>query len=543
MPSFKHLTKQGRDAVKQLDKHAEDDSLADEAIEGYRQGYTRAADPVGDTRAERFQAADQIASLPDAIDRLIASRGGEGGLRALLETHRDQVPKLLSDPSYEAQVDELADRTGMAPHVAIPWLAIDTLVAAPNARRWYYRNADAFVLLGLLATHAKGRDHVARDLSGTSEAATAWLAQLPKATQLTDREVRALDLLRPSIQDVASLHALFAIRFGVGAPSQYDAAAVHGLYGVLCRLPRSHLQQGRIQGMIARKIGGGDGMWHDEHIHLDDQLRVGDRKDNFYPHADDQADWHPKADFLQLWGLDAGQLEQRVQARTVDHKVEHGVALYRVATQHPDRYTAVVLHEVGHQVDDILGNRTEPVYKHADWRLYAEADFDTWAAEMGGWDKISADDKGKIRDAWLDARRSMTPVHELVDAAHPARDAKYKGVGIVDAANSGASLAPEEPLIINGRGFMVARNFYSLSAAGVQTAPSRYSLSAPEEYFAESYVEYYREVDGTPGSQARKGGNLPGPTKKWFDDHVDKLRFDPRRFEDKDKAKDEPPAP
>jgi hypothetical protein len=394
------------------------------------------------------------------------------------------------------------------------------------------------VLLGLLGTHAKARDLVAADLSGTSEAATAWLGRLPAAAALTDREVRALDALRPGVQDVASLHALFAIRFGVGAPAQYDAAAVHGLYGVLCRLPRSQVNQGRIKGMIARPIKGGDGMWFQDHIHLDDKLRVGDREENFYPHADEKADWASKVDFLKLWGLDAAQLEQRVTDKAVDRKVDGGVELFRVASQHPDRYTAVVLHEVGHQVDDILGKRTAPVFQHADWRLYSEADFDTWAGEMGGWDKVAAADKGKIRDAWFDARRSGTAVRELVDAAHPARAATYQGVGIVDAANSAVSMAPEEPLVLNGRGFMVASSFYSLSAAGVQTAPSKYSLHAPEEYFAESYVEYYRAVDGTPGSQAKKGGNLPGATRKWFDDHVDKLRFDPRRFEKKDEPQE-----
>ena len=63
-----------------------------------------------------------------------------------------------------------------------------------------------------------------------------------------------------------------------------------------------------------------------------------------------------------------------------------------------------------------------------------------------------------------------------------------------------------------------------------QVAPSDYSMYAPEEYFAECYVEYYREVDGTPEGQRKKGGVLPVWIKQWFDQHVDRVRFDPKRM-------------
>jgi hypothetical protein len=56
-------------------------------------------------------------------------------------------------------------------------------------------------------------------------------------------------------------------------------------------------------------------------------------------------------------------------------------------------------------------------------------------------------------------------------------------------------------------------------------------MYAPMEYFAESYVEYYRGVDGSPGSQANKGGALATPVRQWFDDNVDKLKYDPKRFQ------------
>jgi hypothetical protein len=84
--------------------------------------------------------------------------------------------------------------------------------------------------------------------------------------------------------------------------------------------------------------------------------------------------------------------------------------------------------------------------------------------------------------------------------------------------------------------------FYSLQADAALSSPTDFSLYAPGEYFAECYAEYYREVDGTPGSRTRRGGGLPGPVKKWFDDNVDALKYDPHRFkgtDDPDPKKDE----
>jgi len=72
--------------------------------------------------------------------------------------------------------------------------------------------------------------------------------------------------------------------------------------------------------------------------------------------------------------------------------------------------------------------------------------------------------------------------------------------------------------------------FYSLQADAALSSPSDFSLYAPQEYFAECYAEYYREVDGSPGSREKRGGGLPSPVKKWFDEHVDTLKYDPQRF-------------
>jgi hypothetical protein len=188
---------------------------------------------------------------------------------------------------------------------------------------------------------------------------------------------------------------------------------------------------------------------------------------------------------------------------------------------------------VGHSVDSILGMRTEAVYGIAGWRSYDEGDFETWAKEMGGWDKVSAEDRPRIKQAWLDALKAKSIVENMVDANHPARAKKYAGVGIVDALLRGDNGTYGDPIHTNGRTFVMQPYygyFYSLNEQAAKTAPSSYALYAPAEYFAECYVEYYRFIEAAPQSKDAKGGLLPSPIKSWFDANVDNVRFDPKRL-------------
>jgi len=103
----------------------------------------------------------------------------------------------------------------------------------------------------------------------------------------------------------------------------------------------------------------------------------------------------------------------------------------------------------------------------------------------------------------------------------------------VSLAAAGKKLHYEERTQIGDRIYIagtVEDSWFSVKASAAAVAPSDYSLNAPAEYFAESYVEYYRGADGTPGSESRKGGALASPVKQWFDEHVDRLKYDPKRF-------------
>jgi hypothetical protein len=214
--------------------------------------------------------------------------------------------------------------------------------------------------------------------------------------------------------------------------------------------------------------------------------------------------------------------------------VVDGMTLYKMKPAKVDLFTQVVLHEIGHSVDSMLGGKTKVVFDHAGWREYNDAGFDAWAAEMGGWDQVTAADKVKIREAWIDATREGKGVHQLVSRDHPALHERYAGVPIVASARDGKAFRRDERVAHNGRVFVAGSypgTWYSLKADAVPSAPSYFSLHAPQEYFAESYVEYYRQVDGSPGSEKHKGGGLAAPVKQFFDQHVDTLKYDPQRFE------------
>jgi hypothetical protein len=116
-------------------------------------------------------------------------------------------------------------------------------------------------------------------------------------------------------------------------------------------------------------------------------------------------------------------------------------------------------------------------------------------------------DQKKIAEAWVDAVRSNTPIHQLVDGDHPAMSSRYSEVGIVASAREKKTFEYQTPVVIGERAFIIQSyygRFYSVSANAVASKPSDYAMYAPQEYFAECYVEYYREVDGSPNSRAKK---------------------------------------
>jgi hypothetical protein len=557
LPRYKHMTAQGRAAIDRLAKAAPASGDARAALEDVRRGEvdTEARAKAQGARFHRIEAehatlGEAIAALAGAHARALERLDGPAGNReerrqerrasemsalALLEAHRQELPALLADPARAPIVDRLSALVELPPDAAIPWIGLAELVRLPNALRWWMRFYDPAALLHRVAEHPQACALVADALSRGAPAAVAWLGRMPRGAALDGAEQRALDQIRPRVRNPDALRALFEARFAVPAPAEYDAKAMDALYAIVARLPPGHVQQQRITRIVQQDLGQiGAGMYGNGEgtVIIDDNVRPGASQDTYYPEA--MQGWHTAAEMQQIFGGGAAALEAQVRAGRVQAEVAAGATRYRMVEQKLDLFTQVVLHEIGHSVDELLGQRTPPVYDFAGWREYGEATFDAWAAEMGGWERVAPADRAKIREAWLDAARGKTTVDELVGPDHPALASRYAGagVGIVKSAIDGKSMHYTERVQHGDRVFVVGSypgTFYSVRAQAAEAAPSVYALYAPAEYFAESYVEYYRGVDGAPGSARQKGGALPAPVRQWFDDNVDRIRFDPRR--------------
>ena len=556
LPQYKHMTAGGRAAIDKLARGAAEDGWAREALADVRRGDvdTEAEAKARGARLHRLETehrtlSEALEALAGGHARALARLDGPAASRAerreeqrssevsalaLLEAHKQEVPGLLADPARAAVVDRLSALVELPPDAALPWIGVAELLRLPNALRWWMRFRDPAALLHRLADHPAACALVADALGRGDGGALEWLGRMPKGVALDGAEEHTLDRMRPRVRNPDALRALFEVRFGMPAPAEYDAAALDALYAIVARLPPGHIQQERIKEIAQQDLGtAGAGMYGNGTgtVIIDDNVRPGASRDTLYPDA--MQAWRTAVEMQQVYGFDGAALEAQVRAGRVQTEVTAGVTRYRLVEQKIDLFNQVVLHEIGHSVDELLGQRTPPVYDFGDWREYDDGSFDAWAAEMGGWERVAPADRAEIRKVWIDAARGKTTVDDLVGPDHPALASRYASVGIVKSAIDGKAMRYTERVQHGDRVFITGSypgTWFSLSARAAQAAPSVYALHAPAEYFAESYVEYYRGIDGAPGSAQRKGGALAAPVKQWFDDNVDRIRFDPRRF-------------
>ena len=535
LPRYEHLDSK---AQNKIDKVASEVKQGGETAGslGEVQDGTYDGDQHRDADAALQETARQKAktSVADAI-KLLANQGGDtNGAMALVNQHHDEIVNMLDDAAQWPIIDKLAQLVDLPPDQVFN-VGLDRLLLMKNARRWFFQVTPGFVLLHeLRSAKAPALAAIASDINRESQGAVEWLDRLPVGAGLTEREDMLLDTLQVPITNEIPLQALFKTRFGITPPA-LDAAGLKSTYVTLSRLPNAHVQQERIKEIkIDQFRGNEDGLWTGEEVKIVEGLTPGHDPTTMTP----QSGLMTRAEAQKAYGWDDAKIEALVKAGRLEEKQVNGQSMVKLPDASVDKYTQVLLHEIGHSVDSILGGQTEVIYDMAGWRKYDEADFDRWATEMGGWDKVSKDDQPKIRQAWLDALRSDIGISSVVDESHPARAKKYEGVGIVDAIRSGHNAMYLNPIRANGRVFVMQPRygfFFSLKEQAASTAPSAYSLYAPQEYFAECYVEYYRGlVDGGADAAQVKGGMLPAPVKKWFDTHVDKVRFDPKRLQKPD---------
>jgi hypothetical protein len=192
-----------------------------------------------------------------------------------------------------------------------------------------------------------------------------------------------------------------------------------------------------------------------------------------------------------------------------------------------------VLHEVGHSVDELLGEHTDLIYGKGGWKKYGVDQFEEWATEMGGIKNRSGRDRADVITAWKESLRAGKPVAEMVDAQHPAMHLE-KDDPLAKHATDAFHYTGSRHEDYGGRVYMTnGVHLTSVAKATADVAPSSYAMSAPAEYFAECYVEYYRGYKGTPDTEKNKGGHLATWIKQWFDTHVDNVRLSPERLNGK----------
>jgi hypothetical protein len=442
-------------------------------------------------------------------------------------------PALVRAHDHVWLVSWLHETTQASPRVVLPLASHVDVLSTLRGREWLFATEPGELLLAEAGRNPALCARLGELLDGNDAATHAWLAGLGAGSALSDAEHAAVATLRAATRGARSARALFRLRFGADVTSGYSRQETVALWDMLERLPDAHVDQGAVTAFAEMPQDGDlDGMYSNRKVSLADNLVQQGGADRY-----EQRGLLTREQLLRDYQMTEQELEARVErGELVAHQAE-GKTVYERVPVASERFAHAVLHEVGHAVDDMLGGHTELVFGLAGWRQFDDGDFDGWARELGGWDAIPARDQARIREAWLTWLSSTTafdgagaPVDALLPSSHPAVDERYASAGVVQLAQD--RMLWSAPPARGGRRWMVNHRYqelYSVPERAATVAPSHYALSAPGEFFAECYAEYYREVDGTDATRERKGGRLPGWIKDWFDGNVDRVAFNPQR--------------
>ncbi len=497
-----------------------------------------ASDPQD--REDLLQHALDEKSLVDALEEVIDD--GDTGAPLLVAICRERahtVAELFKGDTHATLIYKLAARTKLSPVTLFPDFPYWGPLQNKAGRDWLFRTEPSWVLLDATRADLDVRRFIARWLDEGDLATEIWASNLPHGSALTATERSSLRHLFDAVKTGEGARTVFEARFGSSA-SDLDKEELSRIWAILERLPEAHGQQGKPGSFREDDETEFGGYYQGGAVVIREGMDQVGVVPELYDEEDGDAEaWLPRATFQQVHGLTDEVLEARIASQAIRTRAGKAGEELRYATVNLEAFDAIVLHEVGHAVDDMLGEHTQLCFGLAGWRQYGEGDFEQWAKEMGGWDRVSAADQAEIRRAWLEYMGSSGAISgpgyaigELLRSDHPAVSERYAGVGVVDLARSGKPPGHADPIILNGRAWIVNHSYqhwYSVSEMAAQAAPSEYARFAPGEFFAESYVDYYRGYDGTPATAAKKGGNLAAWIKKWFDEHVDKIGFNPDR--------------
>ena len=464
--------------------------------------------------------------LAGALDVVLAKPTNAANVLAVCRERSSTAIELLTKPDPKGRVEKLRAAVRTSPIAVFPDVSWITYLHSDAGRSWLFAEEPASVILAELVADAQLATFVFGKL-GNDPTVLAWLDQIPKGSALTARERQHLRHLFDGVTNARLARRLFEIRFvGRVSAGSFEPSELARFWTIFERVPDSHTSQGSITNLNETKhslpgqFGGG-------HMHLDDKL-VGEGKDNEQYSGNLQL---TKAELVAAYGYTDKDIEAHIAATHIKLVTnEKGEERYEIQKEVVKLLDFTVLHEIGHSVDEMLGSHTELVYKLAGWKAYTESDIGALAKDMGGWDRVKPADQKRIEEVWTSwiNTRSYASLDTLVGDDHPAMSKTYEGVGIVDFARAKQPPNVETPPV-HGH-YMVTsmknQQLYRVPERTRNAAPSPYSLTAPAEFFAECYAEYYYGFTG-PGTEDKKGGRLAGWIKSWFDQNIDTLKHLP----------------
>lgn len=552
--SAKALDAIGRSAVEELPSGAAMPATLLAAVKRIRKFVTSAAvqteiddalkskkgERDNDAKAGAIKAVDNK-DLKSALSALYKANKTDGYLTVCQRAPKDQVEAVLR--ASEAGVEQLRRYTDTSLFTAFPALGNQptaAVYATSEGIKWLLSNASGTDALRLATAVSGEIPKVGRYLDKTVTAnAPDWFDSLPSGAGLAASECKALRKLFDGSTKERPAEVLFEKRFAVTINTAWKRSDLAVLWTTLERLPEAHVEANkRIKRFEKTKKTDMGGSWSSGSGKVSVSIEPGASRITGYA----KESWRSLTDMATHLGISEGEVEKRVTAGSLEKKTEAGKTLYRIKKVKEGNFAHTVLHEVGHAVDTMLGEKTDLVYGQAGWKQYGSDAAGTWLKEMGGWSGASVDKADRKAIADLFALRVETNgsidgpsggIPELVPSSHPIHKAKNKKARAVENAHkSKSAFFYHNPLKANGRVFLM--NFYytafmSVKASAVASIPRSYTGFSPAEWFADCYAEYYRGYDGTPATESAKGGNLPGWVKKWFDVNVDKLGKTPHK--------------
>jgi len=524
LPKYKFLLPEGKAGFDALATSLEDDQPIEDAGK-YKAGKQK-LDGGAKQQGEQLHDAAAADHLWTAIDQLGKGASDANAYAVVHAFPKDQV-QLLSG-GHTSAVDALRAIVPVPPQHVFPSLGIAQLLSCRDGARWLFELESSFMILALVASSKAAIKQLARLIEKPTQAVTDWLALLPRGGRLDAAERQTLDELCRHVAVPEAVRGLFEIRYDVTIEADFDVATTKRLWGVLARLPPAQVNQRAIEQFRRDPTPGAAGLWDDPNVVLSDD--EGDFKKGTVDTSYDAAPDLTADEIKRYYGLDDAAFAKATDP-TMGWISIQGTK-YRVKPIEEDKFKSTVLHEVGHSIDTMLGERTELVFGLAGWKNYGIDQVEDWANDMQALDGVKGADRKKIIEAWQHALRTGSSVGSLVGADHPAMASHYKHVPLVAAALEGSKFDHTERREVNGRVGVTGNNQGTIATvpkATVDVAPSVYSLSAAPEFFAECYTEFYREFDGTQKTAHLKGGKLAVWIKDWFAANVDRIELGPHR--------------